>query len=140
MPHETQESNLDRHSGLCRCGAGSVRADLQAFNGGAKSVAEMSEEERTDYAEKIKTQVGKRLLMTTETPVIIEAAADNLGDLLAQGGFWKNLEKGDLILIFSEDPRVIIWRPSKKLIVNVGPIINEAGGAETIPEPEGNAP
>ena len=105
------------------------------FNGGAKAVAEMTDEERMAFAEKAKAQAGKLLLMTAETPEIIEAAADNLGELLAQGGFWKNLERGDLILVFSEDPRVVIWRPSKKLIVNVGPIINDADGAEALPGP-----
>jgi len=96
------------------------------FNSDAKPVVEMSDEERAAYAEKIKAQIGKHLLMTDEMPEIM-VAEDSYSELVAQGGFWKNLERGDLILVFTQDPRVIIWRPSEKLIVNVGPIINTDG-------------
>ena len=90
---------------------------------GPKPIAKMTEEERGAFAEKIKAQVAKRMLLPEEIPQIT-AAEDSLSELLAQGGFWKDLERGDYILVFTADPRVIIWRPSKKIIVNVGPIIN----------------
>jgi len=90
-----------------------------------KPVAEMSNAEKAAYAEKIKAQVAKNMLMPEETPEIIPAA-DQYSELLNSGLFWHNLERDDLILVFSEtDPWVVIWRPSKKLIVNVGPIVDD---------------
>jgi len=91
---------------------------------GPKPVTEMSETERAALAKKLKADVEKHLMLPAETPEVI-AAEDRLSELLAQGGFWANLERGDYILVFPEDARVVIWRPSKKLVVNMGPILNQ---------------
>jgi len=98
---------------------------------GPKPLAQMSGAERAAFAGKIKADIAKHMLVPEEVPEIT-LADDSLSELLAQGGFWKDLERGDYILIFSEDPRAVIWRPGKKLIVNVGPIIND----QAEPQPE----
>ena len=93
-----------------------------------KTISEMSDAQREALADKVKGQIAKHMLMPEETPQIV-AAEDNYAELLTQGGFWRDLEKGDYILIFSEDPRVLVWRPGKKLVVNVGPIIDDSPNA-----------
>lgn len=100
---------------------------------GPKAFADMSEQERAAFAGQIKDDVAKHMLMPEEVPQIT-LADDNYAELVAQGGFWKNLEKGDYILVFSLEPRVVVWRPSEKLIVNVGPIIDDTS------EEDGGAP
>jgi len=106
-----------------------VNPGILAFGGAPKPVAEMTDAERGAYAEEIKARIAKHMLLPAETPQIT-AAEENLSELLAQGGFWRDLERGDLILVFTQEARVVIWRPSRNLVVNVGPILNTNGAAQ----------
>ena len=41
------------------------------------------------------------------------------------------VESGDQTLIFSKSARIVIYRPDKRLIVNVGPIIDDTADVTT---------
>jgi len=97
-----------------------------------KTLAGMSDAERAAFAQTMRDEVAKHIILTDEVPAVT-LADDNLEVLRAQGGFWQNVMKGDYILVFSQDPRVVVWRPAEKLIVNVGPIINDMAEEEDMP-------
>lgn len=65
--------------------------------------------------------VGKRMLLPAgETPVIYQI--DDPALLIAEQPFFVGSEKGDRLLIYPQSARAIIWSPSRKRIVNAGPL------------------
>jgi hypothetical protein len=71
-------------------------------------------------------QVGKHIMLPDETPSIntVEKASDLSGQ-----PFFADLKDGDKILIYSKSARIVIYRPSENILVNVGPIIDDGASA-----------
>ena len=88
-----------------------------------KPIADMTDAQRDAYALVVAAQVSKHMLVPAGVPQIT-AASENYSALVAEGGFWQDLAREDIILVYPEQARIIVWRPSKKLIVNAGPIIS----------------
>jgi uncharacterized membrane protein len=79
---------------------------------------QLAAEESKRYMDKLK---GVLLVEGDETPVIAKVAdAEKLK--LSNPEFYKNVQKDDVVMIFSY--RIIIYRESENKIINVAPIIN----------------
>ncbi len=69
-------------------------------------------------------KVGKHIMLPSgETPEVstVEGASD-----LASQPFFQNVKDGDKILIYPKAARIIIYRPSENILVNVGPIVDDS--------------
>lgn len=76
----------------------------------------------TKEAMEIKEKVEKLMYLPNETPTI--TTVENSDELKKQD-FFKDVKNGDKVLIFIENTKVVIYRPSENRIVNVGPIVND---------------
>jgi hypothetical protein len=48
--------------------------------------------------------------------------------------FYKDVQNGDLVLLYSKNAKAVIWSPSRGLIINVGPILPEQNTAPVVPQ------
>ena len=79
----------------------------------------LSEQEMTAVLE----QLGKLTLLPDEEPVmatIIDAAY-----LATQSAFYEQSENGDKLVVFPKAKKAIIYSPSRNIIVNSGPVIDD---------------
>ena len=67
-------------------------------------------------------QAGKLIILPDEDPTVttVESARE-----LSREAFFADVENGDKILIFPSSARIIIYRPSDNILVNVGPIVDD---------------
>lgn len=63
------------------------------------------------------TDVNKIILLPDEKPVVLTV---NDKDKVNQQKFFKNTQNGDKVLVFSNQGRAILYRPSDKKIIEVG--------------------
>ena len=77
-------------------------------------------EPKTD--EDVIKRVGQHIVLPDETPSV--TTVENAGALSSQP-FFASVKDGDKILIFQQAARIIIYRPSKNILVNVGPIVDD---------------
>ena len=75
------------------------------------------------------SQVGKLIdLPKDETPTVATVIDKSK---LADQPFFANAQNGDKILIYTKAKKAIVYRPTKNILVNVGPIaIDQKAGAQ----------
>jgi mRNA degradation ribonuclease J1/J2 len=79
-------------------------------------------------------EVKKLMIVPEEQPVM--AKIDNADELKKQQAFFAGATNGDVVLIFPQAVKAVIYSPSRHLIVNSGPIQtqNTPTGTATTPE------
>lgn len=101
----------------------------------SKEVARLADpavvaEEVRKNTEKILEDVEKYMILPSEEQPLLVPIEN--GDVLKQEQpFYRNVETGDMILVFQSVGQVVIWSPGRQRIVNVGPIINNNSGQQT---------
>ena len=81
----------------------------------AKQVAEAEAEKKV-----IMDSISKVMLLPEGDPVLFKVS--NKDQMRAQQAFFKDTENDDVLLVFQESGKAIIYRPSTKTIINVGPV------------------
>lgn len=76
-------------------------------------------------------KVGKLMILPHgETPVV--ATVTNAQLLKQSQPFYQDAQNGDVLMIYSQAQRAILYRPGTDMIINVGPIyVNKTGSATT---------
>lgn len=64
--------------------------------------------------------VSKHLLLPSEKPAVVDIK--DSAELIKEQPFYQGTQDGDVLLIFTEAKKAIIYSPSRDIIVNVGPI------------------
>lgn len=79
---------------------------------------------------KILEKVGEHIRLPNESPVV--SVITDIDLLAAQQPFYTGAKNGDILLIYPNVSRAILFDPDEDRIVNVGPIIfeNPEGGPE----------
>ncbi len=88
-------------------------------------------EEPVAEAERIVREVGEIYLLPDEIPTLATVSDRNQ---LADQVFFQNAENGDKVLIYRTAGIAVLYRPSIKKIVNVGPVTLEDGEIESTTE------
>ena len=73
--------------------------------------------------EQIFNKVKKLIIVPEETPEIIKLEEENLAQIKKIYPFFVLAEADDRLLIFPKSRRAILYRPSRNILVNVGPIV-----------------
>lgn len=68
-------------------------------------------------------KVSTHILLPDETPEI--TTVDKAIDLTSRP-FFSAVRDGDKILIFGSSARIMIYRPSENILINVGPIVDDS--------------
>ena len=66
-------------------------------------------------------EVGKLMLLPAETPTI--AVVSDLTKLQGQK-FFANAHQGDIVLMYATAQKAVLYSPSKNMIIEVAPIVN----------------
>lgn len=66
------------------------------------------------------------LLPETEKPIIFTLSSTS--DLSKQPAFYKNAHDGDVVLIYKDTQKGIIYRPSSDVLINVGDVTLDTTG------------
>lgn len=90
----------------------------------AAQVAEVEEEKK-----EIMNDISKFMLLPEGDPVLFKVS--NKDQMRAQQAFFKDTENDDVLLVFQESGKAIIYRPSSKTIINVGPVNFDNNAAPT---------
>ncbi|MEZ4156554.1 MAG: hypothetical protein R3B52_01060 [Candidatus Paceibacterota bacterium] len=78
---------------------------------------ELSEEQVAEVIERVRDHIT---LPEGEDPLV--ATIINVEELRAEQAFYQNAENGDILLLFGQAGKAIIYSPSKDRLINVGPI------------------
>ncbi len=100
-----------------------VSVQAAAVGAGASSVA----------IDSVLEAVKKHVVITeTEGPLI--ATVVDPETLVAEQSFYAGVQKDDVVLIFSESRRAIIYSPARDIVVNMGPVVvnDTVAGTETL--------
>lgn len=81
----------------------------------AAQVAEAEAEKKV-----ILEDISKLMLLPEGDPVLFKVS--NKDQMRAQQAFFKDTENDDVLLVFQQAGKAIIFRPSSKTIINVGPV------------------
>jgi len=81
--------------------------------------------------EKLVLEVSKVMVLPDETPVI--ATIEDIEKVKDQP-FFESAQNGDKVLAFVQHKKAILYRPSTKLIIDVGPIVLTYGDDSTTEE------
>lgn len=73
-------------------------------------------------------RVRKLIAVPDENPLVY--TVDDAQALIAQQAFFMGSENGDILFIFQQNAKAIIYSPSRNILVNVGPITYN-GDAQT---------
>lgn len=73
----------------------------------------------TDESTQLMEEVGKIIILPDEKPSIITVLDK---EALSDQDFFKNAENGDKVLVFTENKKAILYRPSTKVIIEVAPL------------------
>ena len=97
------------------------------------SVENINESSQTDQA-KILNDVSKLIILPAgEAPII--SVINNAAELTKEQPFFTGAQNGDMLLAYRNSLKAIIYSPSRKLIVNAGPIVlSEPVATSTIKE------
>lgn len=87
-------------------------------DGGADS--EQVSASRAADTEDVLKKVSRHINLPEGTPVVVEIKDIDL--LLSQSAFYYGAQNGDVLLLFAESQRAMIYSPSRDLLVNVGPV------------------
>jgi len=85
-----------------------------------------AQKEVVELIAKVRT---KMILPTNEEPAIFDIT--DPAQLSAQQAFFSDAIQGDKLLVYSKTAKAIIYSPSRKLIVNVGPVTFDQDTAGT---------
>jgi hypothetical protein len=78
---------------------------------------------------KIIAQVAKLMqLPTDESPSVVTVTDKSK---VAGQPFFKNVENGDTLLVYSKNLQAILYRPSTNMIIQVGPVYNDNNVTDT---------
>ncbi len=81
--------------------------------------------------EALLAQFGKLILFpTTERPQL--ATIEDAEALAAENLFFSGSQAGDKVLIYSQSGKAYVLSPTRQLVVNVGPIVNEPAPSEPV--------
>ena len=80
-----------------------------------------SQEEVLSKIESVTKEVSKLILLPSETPSL--ATVMDADVLKKDQPFYQNAQNGDIVLLYIQERRAIIYNPSEKKLVNVGPIV-----------------
>jgi hypothetical protein len=93
-----------------------------AYYKSSKQSFEAGQELTDAQVEDILASVGKHIkLPTDETPLVATVADIDL--LLEREPFYTGADNGDILLLYPNAGKAILYAPDEDLIVNVGPII-----------------
>jgi uncharacterized protein HemX len=88
----------------------------QAYQNSPEKQEERAKEEKAQ----IVGDISKFMLMPAGDPVLFRVS--NKDQMRAQQAFFKDAENDDVLLVYQESGKAILFRPSSKTIVNVGPV------------------
>jgi hypothetical protein len=92
----------------------------------AAQIAEAEEEKKV-----ILDDISKLMLLPEGDPVLFKVS--NRDQMRAQQAFFKDTENDDVLLVFQQSGKAIIYRPSSKTIINVGPVNFDNSAAPKTP-------
>jgi hypothetical protein len=75
-----------------------------------------------EKADQLKDKVSKIMHLPDETPTIAEVKTEDIDKLKTQE-FFRDIENGDKILIFSKAQKAVVYRESENRVINSGPIV-----------------
>jgi len=73
--------------------------------------------------EKALKMLEKVIVLPDEEPTI--TTITDASGLRTQDAFYKNTKDGDLIFLYMNNRKIIIYRPNENKIINVGPILDD---------------
>jgi hypothetical protein len=89
--------------------------------------------------ETLSQEIGKFMLLPDNETPTLATVTDR--EKLAEQPFFQKAENGDKVLIFSQNGRAILYRPSQKKIVDVTTVnVNQTTATPTSPAPEPPTP
>lgn len=68
------------------------------------------------------------LLTESETPTLVTVTE---AEKMRGQSFFKNVENGDKVIIYENAKKAILWRPSAKMIIEVGTVSKESPASPT---------
>jgi hypothetical protein len=86
--------------------------------------------------EALRAEIGKLIVLDDAEEASASVVTADDVEKLGQTPFFSGIRNGDEILILSQSRRIIIYRPSEKILVNVGPIMDDPASEETPESPE----
>jgi hypothetical protein len=82
-----------------------------------------------EQALKITRQVAQLMQLPTDETPNVASVADK--SKVANQPFFKNVENGDVLLVYTKNMEAILYRPSINKIIQVGPIYNDNSKTQT---------
>jgi hypothetical protein len=104
----------------------------QAYRASPEVQTAKAEAEKKDILDAI----SKFMLLPEGDPVLFKVS--NRDQMRAQQAFFKDTENDDVLLVFQQSGKAIIYRPSSKTIINVGPVNFDNTQAPNQTRPAGN--
>lgn len=95
----------------------------------SQSASELTTE---DQVQSVLASVSKLTILPDEAPVLFIISDVDL--LKKEQLFFNNAQNGDILLVFPQAVKALIYSPSRNLIVNMGPV--SFGQESTIPQEE----
>ena len=90
-----------------------------------KILKNISQVEENKKIQEILEKVSKLMILPEgETPAF--ATITDAATLSKEQAFYRDSENGDIVLVYKEALKAIIYRPGKEIIVNVGPVSVES--------------
>jgi hypothetical protein len=96
----------------------------EARNSSPEAQAAQAEEEKAN----VLASIGKLMVLPEGDPVLFRVSDENT--MRKQQAFFKDTKNDDVLLVFQESGKAIIYRPSTNLIVNVGPVNFDQTGTQ----------
>lgn len=93
--------------------------------------------------QKVTNEMKSRVLVAPNDEVKILGVIDNPDQLRKEQVFYKDVEKGDYVFVFTVTSRALIWRPSESKVINFGVFEvknNAPAGPQTAPTTPTSAP
>lgn len=88
----------------------------QAYKNSPEVLVKKADEEKV----KILASLGKLMVMPEGDPVLFKVNDQEV--MRKQQAFFKDTKNDDILLVFQQSGKAILYRPSTNVIVNVGPV------------------
>lgn len=82
--------------------------------------AEKQAQEAEEEKQKILASLGKLMILPEGDPVLFKVSNEEV--MRKQQAFFKDAKNDDVLLVFQQSGKAIIFRPSANLVVNAGPV------------------
>ncbi len=76
--------------------------------------------EQTAERDRLLAKLGKLIVLPAETPVMVKI--DDADQLKSQQKFFDGAQNGDVVFIFPQSAKAIIFSESRNVVVNSGPV------------------